>query len=67
MKRIIILVMALMMMLVSIGGCRPWWHDGQGDRHDTNAGHNKSAVPGGPEGSEAPRGHAGSGGAGGGH
>ena len=68
MKRIIILVMVLMMMLVSIGGCRPWWHDdGQGDKHDTNAGRNKSAVPGGPEGSEGPRGHAGPGGAGGGH
>jgi len=65
MKRIIIVAMALVMMLVSIGGCWPWWHeDGKGDGHDRNTGYDRG---GGPGGSEAPRGHTGPGGAGRGH
>ena len=60
MKRIMILAMALVMMLVSIGGCWPWWHEGGRDGgHDRRGG-----VPGGPEGSEGPRGDEGPGGAG---
>jgi hypothetical protein len=68
MKKIIILAMALVMMLVSIGGCWPWGHeDGNGDRHEKDAGYDRGGVPGGPEGSAGPRGHVGPGGAGGGH
>ena len=33
MKRIIALAIVLVMMLVSIGGCYPWWEDGRGGRH----------------------------------
>ena len=66
MKRIMILAMALVMMLVSIGGCWPWWHEGgKGDRHERDAGHDRrGGVPGGPQGSEGPRGDEGPGGAG---
>lgn len=68
MKRIITLVMALVMMLVSIEGCWPWRHeDAKVDKQESDAGRNKSGVPGGPEGSEGAKGHAGPGGAGGGH
>ena len=50
MKRIIILAMVLVMLLVSIGGCWPWWdRDGRGggggpDRgggHDRDGGHDR--------------------------
>ena len=56
MKRIIMLAMALVMMLVSIGGCWPWRDEGGG--HDRDDKYNRGEGPGG---SEAPRG------AGGGH
>ena len=65
MKRIIILAMALVMMLVSIGGCWPWGHEG-----DRGGGHqrNEERIGGEPGGSGGgPGGHAGPGGAGGGH
>jgi hypothetical protein len=47
MKRIIILAMAIVIMLVSIGGCWPFWYeDGRGGRgggggggHDRGASH----------------------------
>ena len=33
MKRIMMLAMVLVMILVSIGGCWPWWYeDGRGGR-----------------------------------
>jgi hypothetical protein len=52
MKRIIMLGIFLVMMLVSIGGCLPWWWgpDGGGGRgggHDGGGGHEKG---GGHEG-----------------
>ncbi len=65
MKRIIMLAMALVMILASIGGCWPWRDEGgRGGGRDRDDGYNRS---GGPGGSEAPRGHTGPGGAGGGH
>ena len=40
MKRIIMLAMVLVVMLVSIGGCWPYWYeDGRGGRHDRGGGH----------------------------
>jgi hypothetical protein len=59
MKRIIMLIMALVIMLVSIGGCWPWRDEGGG--HERDEGYDRGAGTGGP------RGHAGPGGAGGGH
>lgn len=54
MKRIIVLAMALLMMLVSVGGCWPWWygpggpgghsrHGGydRGGHHDGYGGHHQ--------------------------
>ena len=45
MKRIIILAIVLVMLLVSIGGCWPWWdRDGRGGRgegHDRDGGHDR--------------------------
>ena len=42
MKRIIMAAMVLVVILVSIGGCWPWWHeDGRGGRgggHDRGGG-----------------------------
>ena len=39
MKRIIMLAMVLVMMLVSIGGCWPWWdRDGRGGGRDRGGG-----------------------------
>ena len=62
MKRIIILVMALVMMLVSIGGCWLWRDEGgRGGGHERDEGYDIGGGSGGP------RGHAGPGGAGGGH
>ena len=62
MKRIIMLAMALVMMLVSIGGCWPWRDEGgNGGGHERDEGYDRGGGPGGP------RGHAGPGGAGGGH
>ena len=62
MKRIIILVMALVMMLVSIGGCWLWRDEG-----GRCGGHERDEGYDGGGGSGGPRGHAGPGGAGGGH
>ena len=43
MKRIIMLAMVLLMILVSIGGCWPWWYDdgrgGRGGGHDRDQRH----------------------------
>jgi hypothetical protein len=46
MKRIIMWAMVLVMMLVSIGGCWPWWdrdgrggERGRGGEHDRGGGH----------------------------
>ena len=62
MKRIIMLAMALVIMLVSIGGCWPWRNeggrDGGHDKHD-RGGTPRASDPGEPDG--------GPGGAGGGH
>ena len=62
MKRIIILAMALVIILVSIGGCWPWRNeggrDGGPDKHD-RGGTPRASDPGEPDG--------GPGGAGGGH
>ena len=62
MKRIIMLAMALVIMLVSIGGCWPWRNeggrDGGTDKHD-RGGTPRASDPGEPDG--------GPGGAGGGH
>jgi len=43
MKRIIMWVMVLVMMLVSIGGCWPYWdRDGRdGGGHDRDGGHDR--------------------------
>ena len=45
MKRMIMLAMVLVMMVVSIGGCWPWWYedgrDGGGGRHDRGGGHER--------------------------
>ena len=39
MKRIIMLAMVLVMLLVSIGGCWPWWDEGgRGEGHDRGGG-----------------------------
>ena len=42
MKRIITLVIVLVMLLVSIGGCWPWWDregGGRGGEHERGGGH----------------------------
>jgi hypothetical protein len=69
MKRIILLTIALVIMLVSIGGCWPWRHEdgsnGGRERHDDRRG-GEPGVPGGVSGG-GPGGHPGPGGAGGGH
>ena len=62
MKRIIMLAMALVMMLVSIGGCWLWRDEGgRGGGYERDEGYDGGGGSGGP------RGHAGPGGAGGGH
>ena len=54
--------MALVMMLVSVGGCWPWGHEGgKGEGQERDEGYDRGGGSGGP------RGHAGPGGAGGGH
>ena len=57
MKRIIMLAMALVIMLVSIGGCWPWRNeggrDGGPDKHDrsgTPRGRDLGEPNGGPSG-----------------
>ncbi len=57
MKRIIMLAIALVIMLVSIGGCWPWRNegdrDGGTDKHDrggTPRGRDLGAPNGGPSG-----------------
>jgi hypothetical protein len=43
MKKIIISAMAIVMMLVSIGGCWPWWYeDGRGGRGGDGGGRHRS-------------------------
>jgi hypothetical protein len=54
MKRIMIPVIALIIMLLSIGGCYPWWYGPGG--HGGNGGH------GGYEGHSGHGGHGGHGG-----
>ena len=53
MKRIIMLAMALVIMLVSIGGCWPWRNeggrDGGHDNHD-RGGTPRASDPGEPDG-----------------
>jgi len=43
MKRTIMLAMVLVMMLVAVGGCWPWWYEdgrgGRGGEHDRGGGH----------------------------
>jgi len=62
MKRIIILAMALVIILVSIGGCWPWRNEGGRD-----GGHDKHDRGGTPRDSDLGEPDGGPGGAGGGH
>jgi hypothetical protein len=45
MKRIIMVAMVLVMILVSIGGCWPWWDEGgrgeRGGGHERDGGHDR--------------------------
>ncbi len=41
MKRIIILIMVLVMLLASIGGCWVWWEDGRDGGRDRDGGHDR--------------------------
>ncbi|KUG23412.1 hypothetical protein ASZ90_006796 [hydrocarbon metagenome] len=68
MKKIIMLAIVLVMLLTSIGGCWPWWYEGDGyDRGESHQGTRDSAGPRGPAGGGPGGGGHGGGGFGGGH